>query len=63
MKCPCKGCTDRHECCWSTCRLYQAYRAFCEEREARRADNTLVNRHIYDSMTKSFRRRHERKGK
>ena len=30
MTAPCRGCPDRHECCWSDCPKYKEYR---EERD------------------------------
>ena len=55
MKCPCRGCEDRHECCWSSCERYQAFLAFCKKQEARRRDKAIVDRYGHDRVTKAIK--------
>jgi hypothetical protein len=37
---PCKGCTERHEACWSNCEKYDEYRAKMDaEKQAKKDAN------------------------
>ena len=44
MMSPCKGCTNRHDCCWSSCQGYQEYKKIiADNRKAEKIDSAIMD--------------------
>lgn len=54
MKCPCKGCTDRHGGCHATCERYSEFHAFNAERREWLKKDQLVSNYEHDEAQKNL---------
>lgn len=52
-KSPCLNCQERHRLCWSECKRYKIYNAYCEKQRAKRKENQLVDRYSFDRIAKA----------